>query len=183
MSDKDIENEMRAVEKLAEGHRNVVAVFGQGWLGGPFRCYYFDMDLCDCTLETYIYGDREFLFDEEWHRKGLDVVVVPKDDFVFMRLYNILWIICELTEGLNFIHECKQVHRDLKPRNGIPYCICALTSNSSVLSKKQELENYRFRLGLRRVIKGGADHSGLKRYSILSSSGAFGPQGGVHQQS
>lgn len=183
MSDKDIENEMRAIEKLAEGHINVVAVFGHGWLKGPFRCYYFDMELCDCTLETYIYGDREFLFDEEWHKRVVDTTVVPKDDFVFMRCMNILEIMVELTQGLSFIHARKQVHRDLKPRNGIPYCICGLTRNSSVLSKMQELENYRFRPVLRRVIKGGAYNSQLQRYSILSSSGAFGPQGSVHQQS
>ena len=79
--------------------------------------------LCDCTLETYIYGDRDFLFDEEWHKRAVNIAVVPKDDFVFMRLMNILDIMSELTEGLSFIHACKQVHRDLKPRNGIPYCI------------------------------------------------------------
>jgi serine/threonine protein kinase len=123
VTEKDIENETRAIDKLAKGHVNVVAVLGHGPLGDPFRCYYFDMDLCDCTLETYIYGDREFLFDEQWHKNVVDVSVVPKDDFLCMRCFNIWTIMFELTQGLKFIHACKQVHRDLKPRNGTPYSI------------------------------------------------------------
>jgi serine/threonine protein kinase len=116
VTNADIENETRAIIELAAGHKNVVAVLEHGWLDGPFRCYYFDMDLCDCDLEKYIYGDRSGLIDDDWVCTG-EWLVVPRDARVFMKIMNICAIMGCIAEGLNFIHSNKQVHRDLKPRN------------------------------------------------------------------
>ena len=117
VTNADIENETRAITALAAGHENVVSVLEHGWLGGPFRCYYFDMDLCDCDLETYIYGDRSFLLDDEWQKDLCSTMIVPKDDLVMMTVQNIWTIVTCITKGLSFIHAHNQVHRDLKPSN------------------------------------------------------------------
>jgi serine/threonine protein kinase len=115
VTNADIENETRAIIQLSAGHENVVSVLEHGWLDGPFRCYYFDMDLCDCDLETYIYGDRSFLFDD--CSKDVFTTIVRKGDLVMMTVKNIWAIVDCISKGLIFIHGHKQVHRDLKPSN------------------------------------------------------------------
>jgi hypothetical protein len=52
---EDFRNEARAVSRLwgSDGHENIVRVFRYGVLPSPFY-YYFDMELCDGTLEEVV---------------------------------------------------------------------------------------------------------------------------------
>jgi len=93
----EIQNELRAVTKLCRGNpRHLVGVHGQGQLqDSPY--YFIDMELCDINLEEYIYG-RQALHDPCDTRK--------------------IWsIMAQITDGLTFIHNQNEVHRDLKPTN------------------------------------------------------------------
>jgi serine/threonine protein kinase len=57
---EEINNEVRAINKLSGGHKNLVKIISHGWLplssqsGTQSRCYYIDMELCDYSLEQYI---------------------------------------------------------------------------------------------------------------------------------
>src|SRR5204863_1191244 len=66
MNDADIENEIRAIEKLCMNGKsdNLVAVLSHGWLSqSPF--YYIDMELCETNLETYIKSTKRLEFESE----------------------------------------------------------------------------------------------------------------------
>src|SRR5271170_5982590 len=54
VTEKDILNEVRAVEKLCKPgtHKNIVCVFRQGWLLPSY--YYLDMEFCDLDLDCWI---------------------------------------------------------------------------------------------------------------------------------
>lgn len=98
----DIHNEVRAVAKLCVlgANPNVVAVLRHGRLVNS-PSYHLDMELCDHNLETYMKG--------EWMSiSGLD------------RLTRGGKIVTDIANGLAFIHENKEIHRDIKPRNSTP---------------------------------------------------------------
>lgn len=92
--------EVRAVDILCrERNKNIVTVLCHGWLSSS--CYYFDMELCDLNLETYISGKYQDAFESDG----------SYDTRISVILYQI-------ASGVHFIHKHQQVHRDLKPRNG-----------------------------------------------------------------
>ena len=98
---EEVENEIRAVAKLCQpgANRNIVFAFKWGRLiGSPY--FFIDMELCDFNLETYI--------SQRWVDRLEDRFKLPQ----------ILRIMRDITNGITFIHETKEIHRDLKPRNG-----------------------------------------------------------------
>lgn len=113
---KDIQNEIRAVDKLCSPgtHKNIVAVLGHGQLPNmPY--FYLDMELCDLDLGTYgkgtwteILEKRLEMYSSEVHAKLIPV----------LGLLQIREIMKDITRGLTFIHLEGEVHRDLKPANG-----------------------------------------------------------------
>jgi eukaryotic-like serine/threonine-protein kinase len=105
LSKSDILNEFRTIERLCKqsSHDNVVAVYRYGQLGDS---YYIDMELCEFNLEQYIYE-----FDTADR-------MLPALDMT-----NLLKIMRDVCRGLAFIHECKMIHRDIKPQNSISVLI------------------------------------------------------------
>jgi serine/threonine protein kinase len=90
-------NEVRALDKVCNmSHRNVVEIFRHGWITSSH--YFFDMELCDMTLEQYI---REDLYVMEKYNPS-----------------NVADIITQIASGVAYIHGLKEIHRDLKPSNG-----------------------------------------------------------------
>ena len=91
----DIMNEVRAIDVICHAqHAHIVEVLYHGWLGSSF--YYFDMEVCNLNLEQYISKANNFM---------------PYDDSKVWAIFE------EVTKGLDHIHQLRQVHRDMKPRN------------------------------------------------------------------
>jgi len=114
----EIENEGRLISSFLEngGHRNIVTVTSHGWI----RDFYFiDMELCDLTLNDYIaYFDG--LSSPPFEIIGqLSPVFIEKNCSPILKIQNIWTIGTHIARGLEFMHGKGQVHRDLKPRNGI----------------------------------------------------------------
>ena len=51
-------------------------------------------------------------------RKELNASYLSSDSSWSLKLLNIWTIMSDITKGLAFLHEHRQIHRDLKPRNG-----------------------------------------------------------------
>jgi serine/threonine protein kinase len=100
MDADDIHNEIRAVGKLCKRrHRNIVEVVSickDVWKTIP--AYFIQMELCDGDMDSYI--QRRYELGEPIG--ALEVV----DTMV------------QILDGLVFLHENDEVHRDLKPKNG-----------------------------------------------------------------
>lgn len=101
---------MRAIAKLChEGHRNLVQVLAFGHF--PDDTYAFiDMELCNLNLEDY--NKSNWTRIQYAHR-------IPIGSLE-LEIWNIMM---QIANGLMFIHEQHEVHRDLKPRNGLRFCI------------------------------------------------------------
>jgi serine/threonine protein kinase len=108
LKDEHIQNEIRAVAKLCwqETHKNLVAVFDYGLLITSY--YFLDMELCDFNLQCWIDGSCPETISQE-----PNVDVHPN-----MKLRDIWSIMEDVTNGSTYIHDQKEIHRDLKPRNG-----------------------------------------------------------------
>jgi serine/threonine protein kinase len=97
---------MRAMENLCRGntHPNLVSIFQSGQLiGTPY--YFIDMELCDYDLEDYL------------SRGGL------KEEKILCRSHKLLKVFVDILNGVDFIHGEGEVHRDLKPGNGMFFTI------------------------------------------------------------
>lgn len=111
---EELLNEARAIDKVfANGSsENLVKVLKHDWLPNlPF--YYIDMELCDGNLEEYIHGKRlqDFHISDNPRLFGARF-----DDNTILQIWDIME---QISSGLEFIHSCHEVHRDLKPRNGL----------------------------------------------------------------
>ena len=110
MTPNDLENEIRALDKLSTHDApNLVKILKFGRLVNS-QYHHIDMELCDLNLDSYI--------KHEWGnvtRKGryFGKQVSKKS------LSHIWSIMKDITCGVAFMHNLGQVHRDLKPRNGI----------------------------------------------------------------
>jgi serine/threonine protein kinase len=101
---------MRAALKLCkvDAHPNIVPVFAHGQL--PFSSiHYLDMELCDLNLEKYIHRGRTTSLQTPFNAAEMS----PQ-----MQMFQVWEIMENITNGVAFIHDKGEVHRDLKPRNG-----------------------------------------------------------------
>jgi len=109
ITESDVLNEFDAVQKLCqENHPNIVQVLAHGRLNPNLNSIYFiDMELCDLTLDDYAKGKILVPTLPNWK--------TAKENNTVLRL--IVPIICQIIDGVVFIHNHDEVHRDLKPSN------------------------------------------------------------------
>jgi hypothetical protein len=69
------------------------------------------MEICVLNLEGFIRGDFG-------HVLGLPQYLDPGYANEELGCLSMWSIMTQITSGLDFMHSCKQLHRDLKPRNG-----------------------------------------------------------------
>ena len=89
--------------------QNIVKILRHGSFGPHTGVYFIDLQYCDINLDEYIRGLRPpwlalYSYAEAKGNDDLPVVVCG--------------IMQQVLNGLIFIHEKGQVHRDLKPMNG-----------------------------------------------------------------
>jgi len=110
VSEEDILNEARAINKLCQGsHENIVTVFNHGRFNATFPLYFIDMELCDINLEEYLLGTKSGI------RGLVDRGTACKEG---RHQFLILAIMQQLISGLSFIHSHDEVHRDMVLQNG-----------------------------------------------------------------
>jgi serine/threonine protein kinase len=124
---EDVQNEIRAVEKLCKPgtHENLVALIRHGQL--PPSYYFLDMELCDLNLEVWI--------GKKWTAamKGT-VPYFTANPPPHIRMAHMWKIIMDITRGVAFIHDHGEIHRDLKPSNSISFVWRLLTLLSSIFA-------------------------------------------------
>lgn len=112
LTEGHIENEIRAVRKLCSPglHTNVVSVVSSGRLSNSIY-YFLDMERLDFNLETYI--------SDNWTPESSSVEIVPLMPAIRERSWRVVGeVVKDIAKGLAFIHSHKEIHCDLKPRNG-----------------------------------------------------------------
>jgi hypothetical protein len=114
------DNEVRVHLKFATtgGHKNIIPILNHGWLEEN-RTYFFDMERCPLTLESFIVHD---------FRSVLGLPLYFSQNLAILDALGFWTIVEHIAKGLNFIHGLGEVHRDLKPSNG-----CTPNSASSSL--------------------------------------------------
>lgn len=113
ISEEDINNEARAIEKLCKSsHDNVINVIMHGRFNPTSATYFIDMELCNINLEEYIQGTKVGI------RGLIDWETAHKEE---QRQFLIIAIMQQLLSGLAFIHRHDEVHRDMAPQNGIRF--------------------------------------------------------------
>jgi serine/threonine protein kinase len=110
---EEVLNEARAIDKLQSSGtcQNLVAVLRHGWLRES-TYYYLDMELCQGNLEDYIEDSDIFTYTTIENPRLLDA------KFGRHGIWNTWDIMEQIASGLEFIHNCGHVHRDIKSRNG-----------------------------------------------------------------
>lgn len=107
-----VENEIRVLEKLnaSGGRANVVLALHHGWIDNDH--FYLDMELCILNLDDFIRGcPHEIVTSPKYW-------TFPKERDP-LACFTLWGITKQITKGLAFIHSQAEIHRDLKPQNGI----------------------------------------------------------------
>jgi hypothetical protein len=98
------QNELRAIKKLCNGtNKNIIKVFEFGNLSDTSHAF-IDMELCSHNLDQY--------------NQSIRTIVLVHPSARNMRIADILSIVMQIANGLTFIHQQREIHRDLKPQNG-----------------------------------------------------------------
>jgi serine/threonine protein kinase len=108
-----IANEERVIEKVSAsgGHPNIIGILRHGWLNIDEK-YFLDMELCAMNLGDFISGDFAMELGEQYFD--------PMSNGNGPRCLTIWNIMRDIISGLEYLHGQREVHRDLKPQNGIP---------------------------------------------------------------
>lgn len=102
-------NEVRAIETLCDGsHENIITVFRHGRLKTRHAIYFIDMEWCDTSLEDYMSGNKYIPGLLDWSKAGIRGKIHYLLDGIMTNVLN----------GLIYIHDRNEVHRDLTPANG-----------------------------------------------------------------
>jgi serine/threonine protein kinase len=103
----DIFNEIRALDRICiHNIPNIVKVIGHDMLPQS-SFYYIDMELCALNLDNYIQKKWPLNIQSWYFEKEINEIVT-------------VWgIMTDISRGLTFIHSLEEVHRDVKPQNGI----------------------------------------------------------------
>lgn len=114
---EDLLNEGRAIDKVfSQGSsENLVAVLRHGWLAPNSPFYHIDMEMCNGNLEDYMQGRKPERFCITANPRLLGATF---NDIAILNVWDIME---QIASGLEFIHRCHEVHRDLKPQNGNSY--------------------------------------------------------------
>ena len=72
--------------------------------------YFIDMELCEFTLEQYLCGAVT-----QMHLVSWDIIRSDGNVRLATEVYG---IVEDIMNGLVFIHDLHEVHRDLSPQNG-----------------------------------------------------------------
>lgn len=129
------DNELRVVTKLCRPptHENIVSVLQHGYLQNESYVF-FDMELCQSTLETYIRRDWNTTIYEKMQH--LTIRGPPKS-----RMRDVMHIMMQIAEGTSYIHRHKEIHRDLKPSNSISVLSMKSLTPSPLLPRRGCVED------------------------------------------
>jgi serine/threonine protein kinase len=111
---EDVRNETRAVIKLCQpgSNSNIVSVLRHGRLvNSPY--FFLDMELCDLNLETYI--QRKWTEALRHNVPQFSNVDILESRLKLAQVWNLMK---DIANGIAYVHQHQEIHRDLKPRNG-----------------------------------------------------------------
>jgi len=117
--EKDIEaaiaNEIRVINKISQNGRlpNIITVLGHGEMSTG-DIYALDLELCEMNLAQFIRGEYITALGNQYFDP-----VCTGDVPECLTMWTIMR---HITNGLSYIHFLREVHRDLKPQNGISLC-------------------------------------------------------------